>query len=53
MARRRKRKREKGALSEADPAAASAVEPPAASGASDAGEVPTAGDELAPFQARL
>ncbi|KAK9845965.1 hypothetical protein WJX81_007060 [Elliptochloris bilobata] len=50
MARRRKRKREKGAAPAPNPAPGLAAEVPAAAAAPDAGDAPSASDELAPLQ---
>ena len=53
MARRRKRKREKGGASPADPASEPAEQRPAPAIVADARDAPTASDELAPFQVEL
>lgn len=53
MARRRKRKREKGGASAADPAAEPAEQGRVPATAADASDAPTASDELAPFQVGL
>ena len=50
MARRRKRKREKGGAPAADPASEPAEQARAPADAADASNAPTASDELAPFQ---
>ena len=53
MARRRKRKREKGGAPAADLASEPAEQARAPAAAADASDAPTGSDELAPFQVGL